>query len=263
MLTRSYRLPTAICNFVSREIYGGLLVPGPNVSTLPLEDCVRFVDVASGEEVEGKGGRSYSNLREVQLLCSIVRNHLTGKDWRIITPYNAQRDAIERQLKQDKLEWEARVFSVDAFQGQEAEIILVSLVRDGEPDRPGHGAGFLANVRRANVMLTRTKSKMYILSSKRFLIGEGAKGGGTLIASLAREVGEERGWCNEADVFNGNRLLDHASCANTTSTEEFTPSIRTLNTRPTPLARRIERDGKDRVEDLVWGSGWDVPLVPS
>lgn len=53
---------------------------------------------------------------EVQVMVHLVQKYYKDKDFCIITPYDAQRAAIERQLKDDGLPWE-RVFNVDSFQG--------------------------------------------------------------------------------------------------------------------------------------------------
>ncbi|KAK0237313.1 AAA domain-containing protein, partial [Armillaria nabsnona] len=94
----------------------------------------------------------------------------------IITPYDAQRAAIERELKNSNLPWE-RVFNVDSFQGRnEADIVLVSVVRCREP-------GFLRSDQRMNVMLTRCRRGLVIVSSRSFLSGPGKS---TLVGKLAR-----------------------------------------------------------------------------
>lgn len=201
-LTRSYRLPETLCAFVSRTVYGGVLSSGPGVHSAPLGACVRFVDVESG--VEERVGTSCANAREASVLCTLVGRLSPTVDFRILAAYAAQRDLIEELLREAGLPWEGRVFTADAFQGQEADVVLLSLVRDG---MVGNGVGFLANRRRVNVMLTRAKVGMYILSSKRFLVGTEAVANSTLVGELAAEVGEE-GWCTEEDVLNGRRGLD-------------------------------------------------------
>ncbi|KAK0200665.1 AAA domain-containing protein, partial [Desarmillaria ectypa] len=93
----------------------------------------------------------------------------------IITPYDAQRAAIERELKNNNLPWE-RVFNVDSFQGNEADVVLVSVVRCREP-------GFLRSDQRMNVMLTRCRRGLVIVASRSFVSGPGQS---TLVGKLAR-----------------------------------------------------------------------------
>lgn len=103
-----------------------------------------------------------------------------NKRFRIITPYDAQRNLIEEALKANELEWENKCFNVDSFQGlffrtkmvsglqssftagNEEDYIVISLVRSA-------ALGFLADTRRTNVMLTRCKKGMFICTSEKFM----------------------------------------------------------------------------------------------
>ncbi|KAK0471192.1 AAA domain-containing protein, partial [Armillaria novae-zelandiae] len=96
-------------------------------------------------------------------------------DFCVITPYDAQRAAIEEELKSQDLPWERRVFNVDSFQGNEADIIIVSVVRCWNP-------GFLRSNERMNVMLTRCRRGLIVVSNKNFLLGSGRP---TLVGKLA------------------------------------------------------------------------------
>ncbi|KAJ7839369.1 AAA domain-containing protein, partial [Mycena olivaceomarginata] len=99
-------------------------------------------------------------------------------DFCVITPYDAQRAAIERQLKAETLSHDA-IFNVDSFQGNEADHVVVSVVRTDAP-------GFLRSLHRMNVMLTRAKKGMVIVTSSSFLRSQGAQ---TLLGRLARYWG--------------------------------------------------------------------------
>ncbi|KAJ7301944.1 AAA domain-containing protein, partial [Mycena albidolilacea] len=96
-------------------------------------------------------------------------------DFCVITPYDAQRAAIERQLKAENLPHNA-IFNVDSFQGNEADYVVVSVVRTDAP-------GFLRSLSRMNVMLTRARKGMVIVTSSSFLRSQGAQ---TLLGRLAR-----------------------------------------------------------------------------
>lgn len=74
--------------------------------------------------------------------------------------------------------------------GNEDDYIIISLVRSKEP-------GFLDNLRRTNVMLTRCKRGMFICANKKFLL-EG-KGKDTLVGKMAAEWGE-KGWVEIKDI---------------------------------------------------------------
>lgn len=197
MLNRCYRLPDELGQFISEKVYSGKLQPhGPDRTLL---ESVRFVDVSSGRE--SKESTSLTNEAEARAICAFVENHLSrlAEDFRIVAPYTGQRDLIERTLKLHSLPWQDRVFTIDSFQGHEADTIIISLVRDGSAS-----AGFLANSRRTNVLLSRCKRHMYIFTSRRFLGGE--QGRKTLVGSLAEAAGASV-WADEEDVGSGNDLL--------------------------------------------------------
>ncbi|KDQ17083.1 hypothetical protein BOTBODRAFT_94678, partial [Botryobasidium botryosum FD-172 SS1] len=123
-LDTQYRMPEKIGDFISRKVYGSKLK-----SIHPVKDysCVAFVDVDNGHEV--KQGSSWRNPSEMKVLLHLVRSYYRHAHFCIITPYDAQRAAIESALKADNLPWEDKVFNVDSFQGNEAPIVLISVVR--------------------------------------------------------------------------------------------------------------------------------------
>ncbi|KAG1840498.1 AAA domain-containing protein [Suillus subalutaceus] len=141
----------------------------------------RFLDVKMGREESV--GHSWINQKEISAVIGLARLYETqGKKFKILTPYDAQRTKIEEQLKSAELLWEDKCFNVDSFQGNEEDHIIVSLVRS-------QGVGFLKNVRRTNVMLTRCKKSMIICTSRDFVMrGQAA---GTLVGKLAVTMGPQ------------------------------------------------------------------------
>ncbi|KAJ3740673.1 P-loop containing nucleoside triphosphate hydrolase protein [Lentinula detonsa] len=107
-----YRMPVALGNFISAKVYEARLTTCHNIAQL---DCVRFVDTSLG--AEEKCGSSWTNQSEVSVIIHLIRNYYQKMNFCIITPYDAQRAAIERQLRQEKLPWDV-VFNVDSFQGK-------------------------------------------------------------------------------------------------------------------------------------------------
>ena len=79
--------------------------------------------------------------------------------------------------------------------GNEADFIVISVVRTNRP-------GFLLDKRRTNVMLTRCKKGMVILTNRDFLDGTARK---TLVAKLAGAMKEP--WLTERDILNGRPVL--------------------------------------------------------
>lgn len=196
MLNQSYRLPHSLCDFISRAVYGEQLSVPDDALQVPLRDTVRFVDCLKGVAV--KEGNSWKNDEEAELICSLIKSELTHQEYAVLTTYNAQRDLLEDKLRRHGCAWQGRVFTADSFQGQEADVILISLVKDGVGQ-----LGFISNPRRANVLLSRCKVGMYIFTNRQLMSGPAKD---TLVGKLAEEVGEDS-WCTAADIRNGTKIL--------------------------------------------------------
>lgn len=112
------------------------------------------------------GCSSRSNAVEAELALEVyghVLPFLTGGDGEvaIITPYSQQREYIRRLLNK-RFGDSARAVSVDtvdSFQGQEKEIVIISCVRSSGD------IGFLRDPKRLNVALTRAKRALYVRQS--------------------------------------------------------------------------------------------------
>ncbi|KAG5653154.1 hypothetical protein H0H81_002065 [Sphagnurus paluster] len=156
-LDTQYRMPICLGNFISKNIYDGRLKSQHNIRDA---SCVSFVDAPNGGETQS--GFSWTNDGEIHTMVNLVKNYYKHTDFCIITPYDAQRSAIERQLKAQNLPWD-RVFNVDSFQGNEADFVIVSVVRSGD------SSGFLNSANRMNVLLTRCKKGLVIVTSRSFL----------------------------------------------------------------------------------------------
>ena len=79
--------------------------------------------------------------------------------------------------------------------GNEDHVIVISVVRSKK-------LGFLTNLRRTNVMLTRCQRRMYIVSSRAFLEGKGAD---SLVGKMAAELGKRPGaWLTRKDIEDWN-----------------------------------------------------------
>ncbi|OSD06570.1 hypothetical protein PYCCODRAFT_1422789 [Trametes coccinea BRFM310] len=113
-----------------------------------------------------------------------------GKNYAIITPYDSQRSFLEEEMKKEGLIWQEKCFNVDSFQGNEKDFIIVSLVRS-------NGLGFLADYRRTNVMLTRCKRGMYIVTSWQFVC---EKASSTLVGRMAAAWGDDI-WVNPEHIL--------------------------------------------------------------
>jgi ATP-dependent RNA/DNA helicase IGHMBP2 len=174
LLTVQYRMHADIMGFSNSEFYGGALVADETVSGHRLCDlpevaqepptlqAVRFIDTAGAgydEELEVDSG-SRHNPGEAELVIKSVRRLLAAgvpaTSIGVITPYRAQ----VRKLRERLADLPAvEIDSVDGFQGQENEAIIISLVRSN----PAGQIGFLADTRRTNVALTRARRAVLII----------------------------------------------------------------------------------------------------
>lgn len=174
LLTVQYRMHAAIMAFSNAEFYAGELVAHesvaehrlcdlPGVRTEPItESPVQFIDTAGAgydEELEEDTG-SRLNPQEAALAAKKVRQLLDAglppEHAAVITPYRAQVRRL-RELLADVPGLE--IDSVDGFQGREKEAVVISLVRSN----PAGEIGFLADMRRTNVALTRARRKLVVI----------------------------------------------------------------------------------------------------
>jgi hypothetical protein len=181
LLVVQYRMHRAIMDFSSAEFYGGELTADagvvdhrlcdlPGVRSEPLtETPVQFIDTAGAgyDEVLEEDTGSRFNPEEAGLAVRTVRRLLAAgvaaAGIAVIAPYAAQVRRLRDQLPMPGLE----IDSVDGFQGREKEAVVISLVRSN----PQGEIGFLADVRRTNVALTRARRKLVVIGDSATLAG--------------------------------------------------------------------------------------------
>jgi superfamily I DNA and/or RNA helicase len=186
MLTVQYRMHASIMGFSSEKFYGGELVPHQSVCQAGLEAYdlrfapdmpVEFIDTAGCgySELAIPESRSTANPEEAHLLLERLAELLEPYDPTehdqgpltigVIAPYRAQinylKDAIEDSVVLNDLLLQRRlsVGTVDSFQGQERDIIAISLTRSN----PQSEIGFLSDIRRMNVGMTRARRKLLLV----------------------------------------------------------------------------------------------------
>jgi ATP-dependent RNA/DNA helicase IGHMBP2 len=164
-LLEQRRMNEAIMRFPSDALYGGRLRAHPSVATWRLDDQpLVFVDTAGTGFEEGtpEGSESRHNQGEAELVVREVERVLalgvSPADVAVISPYDAQVQRL-RQLLASRVEDGLEVDSVDGFQGREKEAVVVSLVRSNDLGE----VGFLSDVRRMNVAITRARKKLVVV----------------------------------------------------------------------------------------------------
>lgn len=186
MLTLQYRMHEQIMAFSSQRFYGGRLQAHPRVrhAGLAAHDPVfapdlpvEFLDTAGFGFVERTvpESRSTANPEEAALLLRRLNQLLAAYDpaghaehpltLGVIAPYRAQINCLQDAIEQEPLlgglmrQRQLSVGTVDAFQGQERDIIAISLTRS---NRLGE-IGFLSDIRRMNVGMTRARRKLLLV----------------------------------------------------------------------------------------------------
>ncbi len=173
MLKVQYRMNEDLMEFPCRKFYGCMLEADESVRNLRVEKSgnvvtdtpLQFVDTSECEgrwERQRRGSFSRENVLEARLVGVIVKDLariLSLDRVGVITPYDDQVDLINRVLKKvlkskslDLLE----VNTVDAYQGREKDVIVISFVRSN----PEGNVGFLMDERRLNVAITRARMKL-------------------------------------------------------------------------------------------------------
>ncbi len=173
LLTTQYRMHPTIMQFSSDHFYGGRLEAYAEASSHTLaelpgvttneatQETLQFIDTAGAgyDEEPGSDGESLCNPQEADILVQQVQRLLDSgmlpAQIGVISPYAAQ----VRLLREKLASTEVGVDTIDGFQGQEREAILISLVRsNGDGD-----VGFLSDTRRMNVALTRARRKLVVV----------------------------------------------------------------------------------------------------
>lgn len=160
-LTTQYRMHEKVAGFPNRAFYGGTLENGRDVEPIDGLPPLVGVDVSGDERVDD--AHSYYNDEEATEVRSLVERLLgagvTPGEIGVITPYQAQVDAVERSLRKlsEPDADEVEVDTIDSFQGSEREAIVISFVRSNDRGDIGFLGRSEDGPRRLNVALTRAE----------------------------------------------------------------------------------------------------------
>lgn len=165
LLRTQYRMHSDIMAFSNLKFYDGKLEAHDSVASQLLEShhlAVEFIDTAGCgyDEKQGSEGESLENTEEADLIRRYIDRELssfTGQQAiAVISPYRAQVVALQELFQEDS---RIVVNTIDSFQGQEREVVILSLVRSNNENV----IGFLKDYRRMNVAMTRAKKKLIIV----------------------------------------------------------------------------------------------------
>lgn len=185
LLKIQYRMNEKIMKFSSDWFYHGEVESAPqtrNRGILDLDEPIEWrdskVDDEEGDSGESFVGESFGRINKAEALLTldtledyfkkigkqrILDEHI---DVGVISPYRAQVQYLRRLIRKREsfkpYRHSISVNTVDGFQGQERDIILISLVRSNDQGQ----IGFLNDLRRMNVAITRARMKLIILGDK-------------------------------------------------------------------------------------------------
>lgn len=191
LLQIQYRMNERIMEFSSRWFYNGLLKSAPEVryrGILDWDSPIEWIDTAHPDEQPvhnneqpefaeemHSDGTSRMNRMEAELTVNLLKRYFEkigrhrllneSVDTGIISPYKGQVQLLRSILRRDVYFKPYRhlitVNTVDGFQGQERDIILISMVRANDEGQ----IGFLNDLRRMNVAITRARMKLIIVGN--------------------------------------------------------------------------------------------------
>lgn len=181
LLNTSWRMHPTICSFISDAVYEGRLNPHADCARQKLHldqmappvllpHGIRWVPMSHS----GCGQRSDEEVAAVKDLASALmgtpftdRHGQPGRIcWEnilIVAPYNMQVNALIAALPPD-----ARVGTVDKFQGQEAEVVIISMTSSSPDDLPRH-IDFFYSKNRLNVAISRARTAAFLLANPKLL----------------------------------------------------------------------------------------------
>ncbi len=176
LLDQQYRMHEHIMGYSSRVFYGDQLKAHPTValhSLFPGDSALLFIDTAGCGFEEKLEGTSSTNPEEAALLVKHLNQVVAGLSpfytpetfptIAVISPYKQQLNVLNEQLQHtpDLQPYRAKIAvnTIDSFQGQERDIVYISMTRSNDRQE----IGFLSDIRRMNVAMTRARKKLVIV----------------------------------------------------------------------------------------------------
>lgn len=220
MLDTQYRMHPALARFSAEAFYEGRLQTGlrpesrpmaPSAFPWPSEDAARavFIECTAREDLGGKSKKNPGQAALCRTVCTLLCTPAAptvpsssgssapppapGHSIVVLTPYTGQMTLLRTALA--GLAGNIEVASVDGFQGREADVVVFVTVRCNERGE----TGFLKDLRRLNVALTRARAGLVVLGHRRTLTMRRADGRGG--------AGDDDGVVEDASAVVWGRLL--------------------------------------------------------
>jgi superfamily I DNA and/or RNA helicase len=212
-LQSQWRLPKSISDMIGTVFYGSRFEhPGwDNSRNLPIIEYPEMVwldtplGLRDNEFLERSGDqRSMMNHGEITLIIEALRKidpEIASENVAILTPYNGQKYALIKKLESDPnvAIFSNRVHTVDEFQGKEADLILISLVRNNLHTIAGRRWGFLLDPPRLNVMFSRAKRQMIVVGCSDFVRQTGFDDESDHLLRVLNWIGKDGGFVSKGE----------------------------------------------------------------
>lgn len=185
MLRVQYRMHPFLRDFPSKRFYGGMLTDGPsimervakvcpNVYKFPCFQPFLLYDVTNSSE-EDMNGSKYNRV-EAQFCIDLCHTmfqmsaDVRKNNWSVgfVSPYKEQVRVLRREISRSSIPGSVsiEVNTVDGFQGREKDVIIFSCVRASKRG----GIGFLKDIRRLNVAITRARFCLFVVGHVNTLV---------------------------------------------------------------------------------------------
>jgi len=164
LLNTQYRMREAIAGFSSNYFYNDLLLTASHLTNTGTH--ITFIDTAGSgyNEKHGPDEISLQNEGELNIVRQLLETEtIEPRTAAFISPYSGQATAAKEVLPK-----EMRISTIDSFQGQEKETIILSLVRSNDDG----DIGFLKDYRRMNVAITRAKEQLIVIGDSATIGGD-------------------------------------------------------------------------------------------
>jgi ATP-dependent RNA/DNA helicase IGHMBP2 len=176
LLEEQYRMNKLIMGYSSKVFYGDQLKAHNSVADhllFPGDIAINFIDTAGCSFDEKQEGTSISNpeeaaflFRHLVLVVTELANHYQANNFpsiAIISPYKQQIHVLREQLlhvpELKPYSNSISINTIDSFQGQERDIVYISMTRSNNDAV----IGFLSDIRRMNVAMTRARKKLVVI----------------------------------------------------------------------------------------------------
>ncbi len=184
ILKTQWRLPSKIAKLIADIFYDDLdqfelksIDPEPDFIQEPRflqnNQLIWITTPNNNPFLEDKSSH-YSNLNECKIIATLLKKIEMKNPFEdsiaILTPYKDQVNRLKELIPSSKngMIFSNNVYTVDSYQGQQADVIVLSLVRNNLIPNERLSYGFLSNIERLNVMLSRSKKILIVVGSFKF-----------------------------------------------------------------------------------------------